>query len=109
MRTFAVAGVIVGVVSGAVAQTPGSPERGLAVAKEECAVCHAIDSATRQSPNGAAPPFPDIAGTPGMTANALYVALRTPHNRGQMPLVLPNDDDLRDVIAYIRSLARQHP
>jgi mono/diheme cytochrome c family protein len=57
------------------AQEPGQPGRGLALAQQVCAACHAIDKRTEASPNPAAPRFEVIANVPGMTSMALTVAL----------------------------------
>jgi hypothetical protein len=50
----------------------------------------------------AAPTFRAIANTPGMTALALTVFLRTPHRN--MPNLIISDSDRDNVIAYILSL-----
>ena len=76
--------------------------QGLALAKQVCAVCHAVDRTQARSPNGAAPRFEDIANIPGMTATALIVALQTPHR--SMPNLILQPDEMRDVAAYILSL-----
>jgi hypothetical protein len=49
-----------------------------------------------------APTFRAIANTPGMTALALNVFLRTPHR--SMPNLVISDGDRDNVIAYILSL-----
>ena len=86
----------------AVAQEPGVPGRGLALAQQVCATCHAIDKRTEASPNPAAPRFEVIANVPGMTSMALTVALRTPHKT--MPNLVLDGDEIRNVAAYILSL-----
>jgi hypothetical protein len=50
----------------------------------------------------AAPTFRAIANTPGMTALALTVFLRTPHR--SMPNLVIADSDRDNVVAYILSL-----
>ena len=84
------------------AQEPGQPARGLALAQQVCAACHAIDKRTEASPNPVAPRFEVIANVPGMTPMALTVALRTPHKT--MPNLVLDDDEIRNVAAYILSL-----
>lgn len=84
------------------AQEPGSPARGLVYAKERCADCHAIDLATKRSPDRDAPTFKKIANTPGMTPMALTAWLHSSHK--VMPDLIVKGDDLNDLIAYIRSL-----
>ena len=86
------------------AQDIGHPERGLALARQACSECHAIEKAQARSPNAAAPRFESIANIPGMTAIALSVALQTSHRT--MPNVILNADELSDIIAYILSLKR---
>jgi mono/diheme cytochrome c family protein len=86
------------------AQDVGDSAAGFALAKGVCAECHAVDTATRLSPNPEAPRFEVIANTPGMTATALTAALRTPHRT--MPNLMLDRDELRNVIAYILSLKR---
>jgi mono/diheme cytochrome c family protein len=84
------------------AQEPGEPGRGLALAQQVCAACHAIDKRTEASPNPAAPRFEVVANVPGMTTMALTVALRTPHRT--MPNLVLDGEEIRNVAAYILSL-----
>ena len=90
----------VGLLSNAEAQT-GDPGAGAAYAKQVCAKCHAIDQ-TGISPELTAPPFKDVANTPGMTETALTVWLRTSHPT--MPNIIVEPADMDNVIAYILSL-----
>jgi mono/diheme cytochrome c family protein len=105
-RTGVLAFAVFAATAGTAMAQTGDAQKGEMVAREVCAQCHGIarDSA---SPNPMAPPFPAIASTPGMTDTALLVALRTPHIGGTMPLVLPNNTDLADVIAYIGTLRQR--
>ena len=84
------------------AQESGHPGQGLALARQVCSECHAIDRTQARSPNAAAPRFETIANIPGMTAMALSVALQTPHRT--MPNVMLNADELGNIVAYILSL-----
>ena len=84
------------------AQEAGQPEKGLALAQQDCAQCHAIDKRTLRSPNPAAPRFEAVANTPGMTAITLTVALRSSHR--MMPNLVLDADELRNIAAYILSL-----
>jgi mono/diheme cytochrome c family protein len=93
---------IVGTASGAHAQSAGDAAKGRAFAQQICSECHNIEKGQRPSPNGLAPNFETIAGTPGLTAIALTAALRTSHRT--MPNIIIPDDDLRDVVAYVLSL-----
>jgi mono/diheme cytochrome c family protein len=82
------------------AQESGDPKQGLAVAGQVCSSCHAIDKGT--SPMADAPSFDTLAQTPGMSALALNVALRSSHKT--MPNLVLAPDEHNDVIAYILSL-----
>jgi mono/diheme cytochrome c family protein len=83
-------------------QEVGSAGRGLALAQQLCAECHAVQKQQNKSPNGDAPAFQAIASVPGMTATALSAALHTSHTT--MPNVVLDADELADVVAYILSL-----
>jgi mono/diheme cytochrome c family protein len=80
----------------------GDPDKGLGLAQEVCAECHAIEKGDDVSPTALAPTFEAIATTPGMTPTALGLLLRTPHET--MPNLVLSPDELVDVIAYILSL-----
>jgi mono/diheme cytochrome c family protein len=84
------------------AQEIGSAARGLALAQQVCARCHAVQKQQTQSPNDDAPTFQAIASVPGMTAIALSAALHTSHQT--MPNLVLDRDELADVVAYILSL-----
>ncbi len=84
------------------AQEAGQAGKGLALAQRDCAECHAIDKRQVRSPNPAAPRFEAVAKSPGMTAIALTVALKTSHRT--MPNLMLDSDELRNVAAYIMSL-----
>ena len=90
----------VGLASSAEAQT-GDHGAGAAYAQQVCAKCHAIDR-TGSSPEPTAPPFKDVANTPGMNETALTVWLRTSHPT--MPNIIVEPADMDNVIAYILSL-----
>ena len=84
------------------AQETGSAQQGLALAREVCASCHAVERGQAFSPNSNAPTFDEVAGTPGMTETALSVALRTSHR--EMPNLILKSDEIADISAYILSL-----
>lgn len=88
--------------AGVRAQETGSAKQGMELAREVCAECHAVESGQIFSPNPKAPTFDDIAGTPGMTATALSVALRTPHR--DMPDLILSSEQISAISAYILSL-----
>jgi mono/diheme cytochrome c family protein len=89
-------------VNSASAQNQGRPESGLALARANCAECHAVVPKELGSPSAGAPSFHKIANVPGMTETALYVALQTSHRT--MPNLRLEPDEMRDVVAYILSL-----
>lgn len=84
------------------AQDVGDPRHGLALARQVCSECHAIQPQQLMSPNPRAPTFPQLAATPGMTAAALTVALTTPHVG--MPMFRLSSEQREDIIAYILGL-----
>jgi mono/diheme cytochrome c family protein len=79
-------------------------EAGAAYAQEVCAACHAVLPNEETSPLPQAPTFQSVADTPGMTELALTVWLQSSHPT--MPNIILKQDDLRNVVAYIRSLAK---
>jgi mono/diheme cytochrome c family protein len=86
----------------AAAQEIGDPRQGRALAREVCAVCHAVDAGASNSPRPDAPTFETIARTPGMSEIALNAALHTSHRT--MPNLILTAPEARNVIAYILSL-----
>jgi mono/diheme cytochrome c family protein len=84
------------------AQEIGQAGHGLALAERLCAQCHAVQKQLGTSPNRDAPPFREIASTPGMTSIALSAALQTSH--ATMPNIILTAEERADLIAYIISL-----
>ena len=84
------------------AQESGEPKRGLAVARVNCAGCHAIVRGEQVSPNSVAPTFERVANTPGMTALAFNHLMHSSHKT--MPLIILPPDDQWHLVAYILSL-----
>jgi len=80
-------------------------QHGLALARQVCAECHAVQVQALKSPNPKSPTFPDLAATPGMTSAALTVALTTPH--AGMPMFRLSADQRQSIIDYVLSL-KQH-
>jgi mono/diheme cytochrome c family protein len=78
---------------------------GQAYATKVCAACHAVLVNENMSPLAEAPTFQSVADTPGMTEMALTVWLQSSHPT--MPNIILKPDDLRNVVAYIRSLAKK--
>jgi mono/diheme cytochrome c family protein len=81
------------------AQEVGSAGRGLVLARQVCAQCHAVEKQQAQSPNADVPAFREIASIPGMTAIALSAALNTSHQT--MPNLILNPNERADIVAYI--------
>lgn len=77
---------------------------GAAYAEEVCAACHAVLANENMSPLPQAPTFQSVADTPGMTEMALTVWMQSSHPT--MPNIILKSDELRNVVAYIRSLDR---
>ncbi len=76
--------------------------RGLSLARQRCAECHAVERGMKISPIADAPTFGRIANTKGMTARYLSVELRRAHEI--MPNVKLSPFERREIIAYIVSL-----
>jgi mono/diheme cytochrome c family protein len=102
LRAAVTAAAVLGLVPVVNAEEPGDPRAGLAFAQAHCAECHAVRNADDTSPNFDAPPFMNVAKTPGMTGRALAVWLQTSHPT--MPNFLVVEKDRDNVIAYIMSL-----
>lgn len=79
-------------------------EAGEAYAEHVCAGCHAVLADEKYSPLETAPTFQEVADTPGMTEMALTVWLQSSHPT--MPNVILTQDEMRNVVAYIRSLKK---
>lgn len=84
------------------AQEIASRGRGLQVARQLCAECHAVENSDANSPLAEAPTFPTIAAIPGMTPLALTAILNTSHR--SMPNILLSPEEQANVAAYILSL-----
>lgn len=95
------AAMLLALGSGALAQD-ADIEAGAAYAGEVCAACHAVLANEQHSPLPQAPTFQSVADTPGMTELALSVWLQSSHPA--MPNIILEQDDMRNVVAYIRSL-----
>lgn len=80
----------------------GDPPAGHVYAEQNCAACHAIERGDYESPFFAAPPFSEVANVPAMSELALFTFFQTPHPI--MPNLIVPTADIRDLVAYIRSL-----
>jgi cytochrome c2 len=102
MRFLAVVALVASSVVPAFAQELGDAKKGFDYAERICAECHAVEAANTDSPNADAPPFQLIARDPELSDLALTVFFQTPHS--EMPDLIVEAADARDLIAYIRSL-----
>lgn len=100
MQAAMVASLALG--AAAQAQESGEPRRGLAVARTNCASCHAVARDERSSPNPLAPPFERVANIPGMTALALNHLMHSSHKT--MPLIILPPEEQWHLVAHILSL-----
>ena len=80
----------------------GDVAEGHAFARRVCAECHAVERGEVFSPDERAPPFIEVATTPGLTPMALFAWLQTSHPN--LPALLLDEDEMRDVVAYVLSL-----
>ncbi len=102
MKELILAGIVTfGLSGGAVAQE-ADVAAGKAYAEQVCAACHAVEQGEEESPLYQAPTFQSVADTPGMTEMALTVWLQSSHPT--MPNIVLSQDEIRNVVAYIRSL-----
>lgn len=103
MLRLTIAAIVIGLcLAGAKAQEPGDPQAGLRYAQANCATCHEVERHGQVLPQLVAPPFYEIADTPGITGRALAAALDSSHK--DMPNFVLRAEDRNDVIAYILSL-----
>jgi mono/diheme cytochrome c family protein len=102
MKGLILAGIVTFGMSGTADAQDADVAAGKAYAEEVCAACHAVERGDQDSPLYDAPSFQSVADTPGMTEMALSVWLQSSHPT--MPNIVLEQDDMRNVIAYIRSL-----
>jgi mono/diheme cytochrome c family protein len=87
----------------AYAQAHPSIARGHEIAKQSCAVCHAIGSDDATSEKAVkAPSFQSIASQRGADRQDLQIFIQIP--RHPMPIVHLTSDQIDDVVAYILSV-----
>lgn len=94
--------VMMAFVSAAQAQEDGEPQRGLNVARANCATCHAVGHGEQLSPNQLAPTFQRVANMPGMTPMAINHLMHSAHKT--MPLIILPPEEQWHLVAYIMSL-----
>ena len=85
-------------------------ERGYRLAQAACSQCHSIEE-FGLSPNAAAPEWPEIANTEGLTRDSLTTWLTDAHNYpGEMDFYL-EADEIDQLVEYLLTLRREdyHP
>lgn len=80
----------------------GEASRGLVYAEDACSSCHATAAGEMVSPNPLAPPFAELASTPGMTNIALSAWIQSSHQN--MPMLRVSQDHVDDLWAYLETL-----
>jgi len=104
-QAMVLAAVVMFASASAASAQEADVEAGAAYAEQVCAACHAVLANEQISPLPEAPTFQSVADTPGMTELALTVWLQSSHPT--MPNIILKQDDLRNVVAYIRSLKKE--
>jgi mono/diheme cytochrome c family protein len=85
------------------AQTQAAIARGKEIAERVCSGCHAIDDHKGATVQGTdVPSFRGLASRPDRTPESLQAFIMTP--RHPMPAIPLELNEIRDVVAYIRSL-----
>lgn len=82
--------------------------RGLAFAQAHCASCHAV-AINHYSPIPAAPAFPAVVNTPGLTPQTLETWLRDSHNYPDIMNFEIEPDHIADLAAYMMTLRESAP
>lgn len=76
-------------------------ERGEALSRQVCALCHLVDDAGTGA-SDAVPTFHAIANEPDMTEARIRGFIYAPHP--QMPTLQLAENEIDDIVAYIESL-----
>ncbi|KLI65094.1 hypothetical protein AAV99_00770 [Aurantiacibacter marinus] len=81
-----------------------------ALAQAACAGCHSVE-AYGLSPNSAAPEWPVIANTPGLTRETLTFWLTEAHNYPEQMDFYLDEDEVEQLVDYMLTLRRDdyHP
>jgi len=83
-----------------------SAQRGLAIAEQRCAACHAVRP-NGSSPNPEAPPWEDIANRPGTSQRTLRRFLTDSHNFPMAMQFEVERSHIRDLAAWMITLQRK--
>jgi mono/diheme cytochrome c family protein len=119
MTSLGLTSVAVLLLSGAaaVAADPSDAISGRRIAERFCGSCHAV--ARGPSPLKDAPPFRDLhkryrsGGLPRLLSEGMLQPRRlpeegSPRQHPRMPMAVLEDDQVRDLTAYLRSLQPPH-
>lgn len=79
---------------------------GKAFVQRACAGCHAVEP-TGASPNGRAPAFRDLASRRSDAELAAALGEISRNGHVEMPPIYITPDEMRQVVAYMRSLTAQ--
>jgi mono/diheme cytochrome c family protein len=98
LRPFGIVILLVVLIGAADCAAAADAPHGEALAKRWCAACHVVG---RQQARGStqAPPFSEIAKTPGLDAGKIALFLLAPHPR--MPDMNLSRGEAADLAAYI--------
>ena len=80
--------------------------RGLALAEQRCAACHAV-RANGTSPHPEAPPWDDVANRPGTSEKTLRQFLRDSHNYPAAMQFRMTRRNAADIAAWMAALRRE--
>jgi mono/diheme cytochrome c family protein len=100
MLRLSLAVTAIAISAPAFAQMSGDATRGAELAESWCSSCHLVSA--EGVARDTAPPFHSIAIAPDLSDEGIRAWLIDPH--GNMPLVDLSEDEMRDIIAYMRTL-----
>ena len=89
------------------AATSNRAERGLALARQHCAACHAV-TANGTSAHPEAPAWEDIANRPGTTDRTLRRFLSDSHNYPEIMQFTIKRRHIRELSAWMMTLQREN-
>src|SRR5205809_320896 len=94
------------------AQALGDPIEGLAIAKEVCSQCHAVQKQETRSPNSRSPTFGVLAASavPGLTSPICWTRQNRAEERSDHRLLLPDRSLARPLFsaAWVVEACRVH-
>ncbi len=102
LRPFVLAAILVAIATTAQAQGLIDPKRGEEIARAWCANCHLVSADQGGTVAADAPAFTALTLEAGYSDERLRGFLSVPH--GPMEGLTPDNRQIGDLIAYIRSL-----